>query len=564
MDNSDKQKKDRLPEGRPGEVRELQPKPLKRAALPVEPLPKKEHEDETEEAPGAAGEKPGAESEVLISRKKKELAQPTDDIRLREHIGSQHRRNYVSPAAIEKPYPLKALSWLLANPVRLIAASFAAVIFLGALLLCLPFASAGGQWTDFSSALFTSVSAVCVTGLIVVDTATYWSSFGHAVIICLIQIGGIGLITIVAAFFSFTKRKMNLKTLRAVQESTGSDSVAEVYRLVRRVLAVTFIVEFLGGLILSLRYMRWMPAGEAFYCGMFQGVSAFCNAGFDLLGARFGAYASLCELGQDPVILLVTAFLLTFGGIGFVVWSDLLDFRRTRKLMFHSKLILGLTFLILLSGTILFTALEYTNQAPQSLGTLGFGDKITAAFFQTATLRTAGFNSISQSALRDSSKILSILIMFIGAGPLSTGGGMKVSTVAIVAAGFKSSLKGRSEARLFRHKAPRGLMTRAFTIFIMGVSIAAASAFALSITERAALAAGKFTSLDLLFESMSALCTVGVTSIQTENISFWGRLPLILAMYIGRIGPFSFALLISLKRQQAENEVLPEARTYVG
>lgn len=539
---------------------------LARAVLPTPPLPSDKPEKKEPKAPEGGEEKSAGESpasEVLAARSKKDLAADMEDKRLRDNIGKQHQREYISPEHIKRSrFSLR--SWLLGNPVRLIAVSFAFTIFLGSLLLCLPGASASGEATDYSTALFTSTSAVCVTGLVLQDTGTYWSPFGHAVIITLIQIGGIGLITIVAAFFSITRKKINLKALRAVQDSLGSDSAKEVYRLVRHVLAVTFSVEFLGGLILSLRYLKYMPAGRAFYAGMFQGVSAFCNAGFDVLGPEFGRYASLSGLQQDPVILLTTAFLLTFGGLGFVVWMDLWARRHEKRLQFHSRTVLLLTGIILLTGTIGFMLLEWRNTGEQALGTLPLQQKPLAAFFQAATLRTAGFNSINQANLSDASKLLSCLIMFIGAGPVSTGGGMKVTTCAIVAAAWKSNLRGRPEVDLFRHKITPDVVMRAFAIFFMGVVIALGVTFSLSIIERAALAAGKFSTIDLLFETMSALCTVGVTSLQTENLSFWSRIPLILAMYIGRIGPFSFALLISLRSREPENAVLPEGRTFVG
>lgn len=542
-----------------------------RAVLPVEPLPGERARERAREA-GEKKEK-GAkdkqednvlEEEILASRSKKELAAGVEDKRLRDNIGQRHKRNFVSPEAVRLKKGLSFSAWIMANPVRLIAVSFALVILAGALLLMLPFSSAHLNWTDFSTAVFTSTSAVCVTGLVLVDTGTYWSPFGHAVIISLIQIGGIGLITIIGAFFSFSRKKMNLKILRGVQDSIGCDSAAEVYQMVKRVLAVTFIVEFIGGLILSLRYLAYMPAGDAFYCGMFQGISAFCNAGFDLLGPHFGRYASLTLLQQDPVILLVTAFLLTFGGIGFMVWMDLLAWPKTKKLAFHSKAVLLLTGGILLLGTILFMLIEWNNTGELAMGTFPWQERPVAALFQTATLRTAGFNSINQANLRESSKLLSCLIMFVGAAPVSTGGGMKVTTCAIVTAGWRSNMKGKRDVHLFGHKISPDILMRAFVIFFMGIMIAIASTFVLCLTERISLEAGKFTPLDLLFESMSALCTVGVTSLQTENLSFWGRLPLILAMYMGRIGPFSFALLISLRSQKPENVVLPEGETFVG
>ncbi len=541
-----------------------------RAVLPVDPLPETEKEvpDESKDAEALSErgkeEALSQEDEILAAAERKAPGGGPDAEELRAVIGRQHRIDYVSDKAVSQSKGRSFMLWLTASPVRLIALSFAFMILAGALLLMLPLSSASGEATDFFTALFTSCSAVCVTGLVLVDTGTYWSAFGHVVLLCLIQVGGVGLITIIAAFFSLSKRKMNLKVLRAVQDSVGSDSADGVYKLVRRVLKITFFFEFTGGLILSLRYMKYMPAKEAFGCGMFQGVSAFCNAGFDLLGSRFGRYASLTGLGQDPVILFVSAFLLTFGGLGFVVWIELFDYRKTEKLSFHSKTVLKLTGGILLFGSLAFFLLENSNRAQGALGALPAYQRPQAAFFQAATLRTAGFNSIDQSGLHTASKLLACLIMFIGAGPVSTGGGMKVSTCAIVAASWKSNVRGNRRVYLFGHKITAQNVMRAFAIVFSGALIAALSTFILTLTERAALAAGDFSAVDLLYESLSALCTVGVTSLQTENLSFWGRLPILLSMYLGRIGPFSFALLIALRSQKEDEIVLPEGKTFVG
>lgn len=530
-------------------------KHYQRAILPVEPLAK---DPETDEIPIVPN------SEVLASLHKVELAVSVDDAHLIDNIGKQHQVDYISSEQVKLHQGIHPLNWIFANPARLIAVSFAMLILLGGVLLSLPVASNAGVWTSFLTSIFTAASAVCVTGLVLVDTAAYWSVFGHVVIITLIQLGGIGLITVVAAFFSLTKKRMNIKTLRAVQDSTASDSVAEVYSLVKRVLMITLSFEIIGGLILSLRYTRYLPAAKAFYIGMFQGVSAFCNAGFDLMGGWTGEYSSLTALNADPIVTMTTTLLLTFGGMGFIVWIDIFNFRKNRKLMFHSKLVIGLTASIILLGTVLFLILEWSNQGSQAMGTLPTWQKPLAALFQAATLRTAGFNTINQANLRDVSKLLSILIMFVGASPVSTGGGMKTTTVAIVLATLRSNVQGKKEAVLARHKISQEIFTRAFVITIMGMMVVMAVSLLLMITERKALADGLYSAIDLVFESMSAVGTVGVTAVQTENISSWGRIPLIFAMYIGRVGPFSFALLLSMRSQKPENVVLPDGLTFIG
>lgn len=517
-------------------------------ALPVDPLP----DLETEET----------DSDVLQSSQ--EVVEANSHT---SKIGEVHQFHYVSEETIKAKQTDPVSRWIFNNPVRMITMSFLFLIVFGGILLTLPIASQEGVWTDFFSAIFTSTSAVCVTGLVLFDTATYWTVFGQVVIICLIQLGGIGLLTVVAAFYTLSKKKMNLRYVRAVQESTGSDDLSSLYRLVRFVLIFALGTEIIGGLLLSWRYSLIMPFDQALGRGLFQGVSAFCNAGFDLLGTWSGPYSSLMSVGSDPIILIVTALLLTFGGMGFIVWIDVYDYRKTGKLAFHSKIVIALTAGILLIGTISFAILEWNNLDAGAMGHLKSGEKVLAAFFQTATLRTAGFNSINQNTLSDASKLLSCLIMFAGASPISTGGGMKITTIAIIIATVRSNIKGQNITRLFKHKISKNMFTRAFVIVTLGALVWIASSFILTMTEASALHDSKFSTIDIVFETISALATVGVTSIQTENISLLGRIPILFAMYIGRVGPFAFALLLAFRNQRSdieEMEVLPEGLTYIG
>lgn len=501
---------------------------------------------------------------VIASTKKVSNSQSQISKNLEHSLGKEHQVEFKTK---EKKASLERnsfLQWLIDSPIRLLSFSFLFLILSGALLLMLPFASQSGQWTDFYTTLFTSTSAVCVTGLVLVDTGTYWSRFGQLVIIMLIQFGGLSIITVAAAFFSLTKKKMNHKYMRTVQEATGNDNAAEVYSFVKGLILVTLAFEFIGGCILSWRFSYIMPFKQALFSGFFQAVSAFCNAGFDLLGPVYGEYSSLVYLNSDIFITMTTALLLTFGGIGFIVWLDLFRKKKGQRLSFHSRLVFGITASILAIGTIVFLILEWGNTGELAMGELPIWQRPFAAFFQVATLRTAGFNTISQSNLSQASKLISCIVMFIGAAPLSTGGGMKVTTFAIVGASTVSNLQGKEYVSLFGHKVPKSMFTRSFVIITMGTIVAFIAYLFLLISEAAALKAGKYDSIDLLFETVSALGTVGVTSVQTENISLLGRIPLILAMFIGRVGPFSFALLLSMKSHQQTNAILPEAETFVG
>ncbi|MEA4888407.1 MAG: potassium transporter TrkG [Clostridiaceae bacterium] len=467
---------------------------------------------------------------------------------------------------VKKNHPVLAGHWLNAKPVRIIATSFLLVILTGGLLLTLPAASRDGRSIGFLQALFTATSATCVTGLVTVDTATHWTVFGKLVIIGLIQIGGLGLVTITSFFYSFMRKKATLKTLVIAQESTASFSFPDVLRLVRKIMAITFGAEFVGGVILSWRFIGKYGFLRGVGKGFFQSVSAFCNAGFDLHGdSDAGPFSSLTAWNGDPVVILTTGFLIIFGGLGFVVWSNLLDFHKERKLLFHSKVVLSMTGLLLLVGTVFFLIVEYNNQmTTYSLGSLPEWQRPIAAFFQSVTPRTAGFNSIDQGSLTDSSKFMTTILMFIGAAPGSTGGGIKVSTFAVIMATIISDVHGQENIVLFRHRLPRETFTRAFAIMGLAMSIVLICSMLMSFFENDALRAGRFSFLDLVYESTSAFATVGLTSAGTPGLHPASWAVLIPAMYLGRVGPASFALSLTMQHAAKKELVHPEGKTLVG
>ena len=357
----------------------------------------------------------------------------------------------------KKSHPNHASRWLNAKPGRVIVSTFFLVIMIGTVLLSLPFASQNGTSIGILRALFTATSATCVTGLVVVDTATHWTIFGKFVIIALIQIGGLGLVTITSFFYSFMRKKASLRTLVVTQESTANFGFADVLRLVRKIVLITFTVEITGGLILSWRFIPKYGWVSGIGRGFFQAISSFCNAGFDLHGdSESGPFSSLVAWNGDPVVILTTGLLIIIGGLGFVVWSDLLSFKKTKRLNFHSKVILIMTGSLLLVGTAFFLIAEYENRSgSHSLGSLPAWQRPLAAFFQSLTPRTAGFNTIDQATLTNSSKLMSIILMFIGAAPGSTGGGIKVSTFAIIMATILSDIRGKEDIVLLRHRLPR-------------------------------------------------------------------------------------------------------------
>ncbi len=455
-------------------------------------------------------------------------------------------------AVVRKSKQSPFLRWANARPGRVISLSFLLVILIGSALLLLPFASRDGRSIGLLQAVFTATSATCVTGLVTVDTATHWSLFGKLVILALIQIGGLGLVTITSFFYTFMRRKATLKTMVTAQESTASFSFTDVMRLVRKIVLITLVIEFAGGLVLSWRLASSLGWARGLGKGFFMAVSAFCNAGFDLMGDTAGGpFSSLVAYRSDPVLILTVALLVILGGLGFVVWSDLLELPRSHRLKFHSKVVLAWTGILLAAGTVLF------------LGTVGTG-RLLDAFFQSVTSRTAGFNSVDQAGLSHGAKFATVILMFIGAAPGSTGGGIKITTFAIVAATILSDIRGRDNIILMRHRLPRETFTRAFAIVGLSMSIVLSVTLLLSFVERPSLDNGRFSFLDLLFEATSAFATVGLSSAGTPGLDPWTWAILTPVMYLGRVGPASFAISLAMQTRAHKEPVYPEGRTLVG
>ncbi|MBP7402933.1 MAG: Trk family potassium uptake protein [Clostridia bacterium] len=452
------------------------------------------------------------------------------------------------------------------KPARLISISFLLLISIGTLLLVLPSASKDGQSIGFLRAFFTSTSAVCVTGLVTVDTASHWTLFGQIVIMSLIQCGGLGLITITTFFFVLARRKLGFKTMIVAQESTASFSFNDVVKLVRRIVVITVSIEMVGAILLASRYIPAFGFSRGGFKAVFQAVSAFCNAGFDLLGdTASGPFSSLTAWNGEPMVILVTGFLLILGGLGFIVISSIIEYPKKKMLPYHSRLVLITTAILLLSGTVFFFIAEYGNTGKNALGTLPFGQKILAAFFQSTTPRTAGFNSIDQGNLTDSSKIMTTLLMFIGASPGSTGGGIKTTTFALLLASVFAELRGSEYTILLRHRISRAIFNKSFLILALGLSVVILTTLFMTFTEHSLLESGKISTLDLLFEATSAFGTVGLSSAGTPGLSEPSWVALSLSMIIGRIGPASFAIsLMQGAKPETREKVYPEGRCIVG
>jgi len=439
------------------------------------------------------------------------------------------------------------------NALPMIAIGFLGIILLGSLLLTLPVASATGRRIPWFDALFTSTSAVCVTGLVVRDTGTAYSTFGHVVLMLLIETGGLGFMTFATLLFRLMGRGFTMRDRMIMRESLNQDDLGGVVDLVMWVARSTFAVQLTGAALFSIRLIPLYGVARGLFFSAFHAVSAFCNAGFDL----FGGGRSLTDFSSDALMNLTAIALVIVGGIGFGTVHDIINKKSFKRLRLNTKLVLVSYGALLLAGFIIVLAFEWSN--PDTLGPLNPGQKLLAALFQSVTLRTAGFNTIDQAALRDSTKLVGGLLMLIGCAPASTGGGIKVTTFALIVLTVRMVARGESSIVVFRRKIDRTMIQRAVAIAFIALTVAFVDICALSLLQPGA------AFLDLYYECVSAVGTVGISAIGTAKLCPLARLLIIITMYIGRIGPLTMALLFT-KRQTRARELLqyPEDRVMLG
>jgi trk system potassium uptake protein TrkH len=422
------------------------------------------------------------------------------------------------------------------SPITLIY-GFAAIIAVGTILLILPISSKTGQLTSPVNALFTATSAVCVTGLVVMDTGTYWSSFGQVVLLILFQVGGFGFMTSATILLLAMGRRVGLRERLLTGESMGMTTPGGIVRIVKRAAMFTLLVEGAGTIILFLRFLtEGTSAGLALWRAVFHAVSAFNNAGFDILGD----FKSLLAYQGDSTVLLTMAVLIILGGIGYMVVDDVVKNRNFGRLSTDSKMVLVTTLSLLTLGTIFILLAEFSN--PATLGVLSFPEKLLVSFFQSVTPRTAGFTAIDISKIIGPSLFFIMFLMFVGGASGSTAGGIKVNTLGILISVVLSSIRGNEHPGAFgREFIPRNVY-RALALVTFYLGLVAAVVLALSITE-------KFGSVNLLFETFSALGTVGLTTGITPELSVAGRLIIAAAMFAGRLGPLTFVSVLTARQQ---------------
>ncbi|MBR5273347.1 MAG: Trk family potassium uptake protein [Clostridia bacterium] len=422
---------------------------------------------------------------------------------------------------------------------RLIALSFALTIILGTVLLCLPISSTSGEWTNPVDALFTATTSTCVTGLVVFDTATQWSLFGEIVILVLIQIGGIGLMTLITMFSFFVRQRVSLHERRLLLQSAGALNLGGVTSVFKQVLLGTLVIEGVGAALLSVRFCRIFGAKGIWY-SVFHSVSAFCNAGIDLLGDK-GSMSFIAYQG-DWYVNFVLMFLIVVGGLGFLVWSDLLKKRfRFKKLELHSKFVLTITAVLIVGGW----GLIYLTERNTSMAELSEPKKLLASLFQSVTTRTAGMMTTDQATISNSGMLVSMVLMFIGGSPGSTAGGAKTTTVAIFLLCCRQLAHNREDVVIFKRRIDDRIVRQAGAVVCMYLGMMLVATGILCAFE-------PFGLRDTLYETLSAIATVGLSTGITSSLCVASKLVLILLMYAGRLGGLSLFLALSEGSEQAK------------
>ncbi|MDD6643640.1 MAG: TrkH family potassium uptake protein [Firmicutes bacterium] len=424
------------------------------------------------------------------------------------------------------------------SPARLIALGFFIVILVGALLLTLPFASKDGS-ANFLDALFTSTSATCVTGLVVRDTFTGWTTFGQLVILLLIQLGGLGFMTVITLISFALGKRLGLYDRKVLMQSAGNISLSGIGGLIRRIVPFTFVFELLGAVLLAIRFVPDFGWLRGIYFSVFHSISAFCNAGFDLMGFRT-PYSSLTAYVNDPIVNLTICALIVVGGLGFLVWRDMARNKwRWSKYQLHTKLVLFTTGVLILGGWLLFFVFE----RDASMAGLSVPQRVLASLFQSITPRTAGFNTVDMAALSESGNLLTNVFMLIGGSPGSTAGGIKTTTVAVLILSAITSARGRSRVNAFRYSIDRDTLRQACSILMIYLIMAITAILAICALE-------PITLPQAMFEVNSAIATVGLSMGITASLGIASRIILILLMYAGRIGGLTFVLLFSERRTE--------------
>ena len=444
------------------------------------------------------------------------------------------------------------------STTHMIMLSFLIVILVGSLLLSLPISSASGNAIPYLDALFTATTATCITGLVTLPTVTTWSMFGHVIILVLIQVGGLGVITIMSAFMILLQKRMGINNRLLLQDAFNLNSLSGIVRFVKRVLLGSLLVEGIGALLYMIVFVPEYGL-RGVWISIFTSISAFCNAGIDIIAEN-----SLCNYATNPLINAVTSLLIILGGIGYIVWWDMMGLgKRTaakkhwrfQSLSLHSKIAIVTTLILILGGGILIFLFEYDN--PLTIGNLSVFDKIQVSLFQSVTTRTAGFATVPQQDLTNASSILCLLLMFIGGSPVGTAGGIKTVTVAVLVVSAIATVQNKQNVSMFNRNISKQMVNKAVAVTLMSFSIMLTSTILLSAVSNA-------DTLDILFETVSATGTVGLTRDMTPYLNTAGKMIIIGTMYLGRVGPISLALALNSRKKHPNIIKNPTEEISVG
>ena len=445
--------------------------------------------------------------------------------------------------------------WLAgSSATQTICISFLLVIAVGTLLLTLPISSRTGR-LGVIDAMFTATSATCVTGLVVRDTWSQFSLFGQVIILMLIQVGGLGLVTLTSFFALAARRRMGFRDLRLLGESVSADGLSKATEVLKIVIKLAAAFEAVGIVLLLFAFVPQFGA-EGVWVSVFTAISAFCNAGFDLFG-RFGAYSSLVPYVNNYYVQAVIMFMIMAGGLGFMVWVELAEYRKKRRLSLHAKVVLQFSVIFWVGGAVLLALLEWSN--PRTMGGLSVPGKIMAALFQSVSTRTAGMNTIDLAACSPISKLLMSVLQFIGAAPGSTGGGVKVTTFAVLILTIRSVAQGRDDCVIGGHHIESKTVYRALTIIVIGAVAAFGSAVVVYYNT-----AETVSVIDCIFESCSAFGTVGLSVGVTGQLNTGAKLLYMACMFMGRVGPVSLAISLTAKPDDNKRKVLSVGHINVG
>lgn len=436
------------------------------------------------------------------------------------------------------------------NAPRRIVISFALVILIGALLLMCPISSSNGETTSFLGALFTAASATCVTGLVVFETGEYFSLFGQVVILILIQIGGLGFMTILVMAVIHGRKNMNIRNKMIIAQSLSVESMSNASVAARLALRLTMICEGAGAIILSFRFIPQYGIKGIWY-GVFHSVSAFCNAGFDVLGRG----NSICDYSGDPIVMLVLAFLIISGGLGVLVFNDIHKKRIFKRFALYTKLVLSITAVLLVFGTVAFFVLEHNN--PDTIGNFALWKQWLNAFFQAVTCRTAGFDSIGQAHMTEQSKLVSVLLMMIGGASGSTAGGIKVVTVGVIFFSVISSLQARENVVVWGRHIRHSVINNAMLLLVMWFMLVMGAALFVSFYDN-------FSLIDALYEVTSAYGTAGLSVGVTGSASSVVKILLILYMFFGRVGIMTISVTFATRKRVEDKIQYPEGKVIIG